>query len=78
MIDISDHAKAAMGEDGISEEEIKECLEHGELEIKQLVNGEIRYGKKLEVKDKIIMVIYTHRKEIQRVITCYTIKRKKW
>lgn len=78
MIEISEHAKAAMEEDGITEEEIMECLEHGELEIKQIVNGEIRHGKKLDLKDKTIMVIYTHRQEIQRIITCYTIRRKKW
>lgn len=77
MIDISEHARNEMEDDGITEDEVKACLEHGELEIKQIVNGEMRYGKKLALKDKTIMVIYTYRKDIQRVITCYTIRRKK-
>jgi len=79
MIEISEHARKAMEDDGITEDEVKRCLEQGELEIKQLVNGEVRYGKKLELKDKTVMVIYTHRKEIKRIITCYLIRRKsKW
>ncbi len=79
MIEISDHARKAMEDDDLTEDEIKQCLEHGELEIKQLVKGEMRYGKKLELKNKTIMVVFTHRNDIQRVITCYLIKRKrKW
>tara|TARA_Y100000310_G_C20382739_1_gene668922 strand:+ start:529 stop:771 length:243 start_codon:yes stop_codon:yes gene_type:complete len=79
MIEISEHARKAMEDDAITEDEVQRCLEHGELEIKQLVKEEVRYGKKLELKDKIIMVIYTHRKEIKRIITCYIIRRKsKW
>ena len=78
MIEISVHARVAMSEDGISEEEINMCLERGELEIKQLVQEEMRYGKQLEFKDKTIMVIYTYRKEGSRVITAYLIRRKKW
>lgn len=31
-----------MRDDGISEEEIRHCLDHGELEIKQSVKGEMR------------------------------------
>jgi len=67
-----------MEDDGISEEEIKACLEHGQLEIKQLVNGEPRYGKRLVCKDKTMMVIYTDREDVIRVITTYLIRRKKW
>ncbi len=78
MIDIPAHARKEMEDDDISEEEVQWCLEHGELEIKELVNGEMRYGKRLALKDKTIMVIYTYRDEITRVITCYTIRRKKW
>ncbi len=78
MIVISDHARKAMDDDGITEEELTSCLEHGQLEIKQFVSGELRYGKKVELKNKTIMVIYTQKKEVIRVITCYTIQRKRW
>ena len=75
---ISDHARKAMLNDGITEEEIKACIEHGEREIKQLAEGEVRYGNKLELKNKTIIVIYTYRDKKTRVITCYIIQRKKW
>ncbi len=63
---------------GISKEEVEACLEHGDLVIKQVVNGETRYGKQLQLTDKEIVVIYCFRKEETRVVTCYVIKRKKW
>ena len=80
MVDyeLSSHAQKEMENSDITEDEIKSCLEHGELEIKQFVGGELRYGKKLELKDKTIMVIYTFIKTKIRVITVYPIKRKKW
>ncbi len=73
----SDHARDEMDKAGISEQEVRDCLEHGELEINQIVAGETRYGKKLELKDKTIMVIYTIRNQEERIITAYTIRRKK-
>jgi len=76
--EIPDHAKDEMESSDISEDEVKTCLEHGSLEIKQFIKGELRYGKKLEFKDKIIMVIYTKRGDKNRVITVYPIRRKKW
>lgn len=78
MIDIPEHARKEMEDDGITDDEVKVCLKHGSLEIKQVVQGEMRYGKRLELKDKIIVVIYTYRNETTRVVTCYTIRRKKW
>ncbi len=54
----SDHVYKEMQQAGISEEEAKQCLGHGELEIKQIVKGETRCGKRLELKYKTIMVIY--------------------
>ncbi|MEK6867835.1 MAG: DUF4258 domain-containing protein, partial [Nanoarchaeota archaeon] len=60
---ISDHAKEEMEASGITEEEVKACLENGELEIKQIVDGETRYGNKIMLKDKTIIVIYTYRGE---------------
>ena len=78
MIYLSEHARKAMADDEITEEEVNTCLEHGELEIKQQVKGEFRWGKKLSLKDKTIMVIYTEKESTKRVITCYTIRRKKW
>lgn len=78
MIEFSDHALKAMADDEISEEEVEACLNRGELEIKQIVNDEMRYGKQIELKDKMIMVIYTIRDGADRIITAYTIRRKKW
>lgn len=74
---ISDHARKEMEQSGICEEEVQQCLKHGELEIRQVVKGETRYGKKLILKDKTIIVIYTLREEEERVITAYVIRRKK-
>ena len=62
----------------ISENEVRVCLEHGTLEIKQFVKGELRYGKKFEFKDKTIMVIYVKRENKDRIVTVYPIRRKKW
>lgn len=76
---MSDHAKEEMEASGITEEEVKACLEKGELEIKQIVDGETRYGNKISFKDKTIMVIYTYRSEEKRVITAYPVwRKKKW
>lgn len=75
---ITPHAREEMEASGITEEEVKACLECGELEIKQVVKGEMRYGNRIDFKDKTIIVIYTYRSEKKRVITCYPIKRKKW
>ncbi|MBI2558103.1 DUF4258 domain-containing protein [Candidatus Woesearchaeota archaeon] len=74
---ISDHANKEMLHSGISEEEVQQCLKHGELEIRQVIKGETRYGKKLVLKDKTIIIIYTLRKDEERVITAYVIRRKK-
>lgn len=75
---ISKHAKEEMEKSSISEKEVKACLEHSELIIKQVVKGEIRYGKELVLKDKKIVVIYTFKDDKLRVITVYPIWRKKW
>lgn len=78
MIEIPEYAQKAMADDEITEGEVNACLEHGTLEIKQFVKGEMRYGKRLELKNHTIMVIYTYRGEATRVVTCYIIRRKKW
>ncbi len=76
---ISEHVKEEMRASGITEEEVKECVEHGDLEIKQVVNGETRYGNKLAMKNKTIIVIYTYRGEEKRIITAYPVwRKKKW
>ena len=74
---ISSHAKDEMLQADISEEEVEQCLAHGELEIKQIVKSETRYGKQLDLKFKTIMVIYTLRNREERVVTAYPIRRKK-
>ena len=76
--EISDHARDEMESSSITEDDIKACLKHGSLEIKQFIKGELRYGKKLEFKDKTIVVIYTKLKDKIRSITVYPIRRKKW
>ena len=66
---LSGHAKEEMLADGISEEEVRQCLEFGTIEIEQPVRGEMRYGKQIDLKHKAIMVIYTLSGEEPRVIT---------
>ena len=80
MIDyeISDHARDEMESSDIAEDEVKTCLEHGTLKIKQFIKNELRYGKRIDLKDKSIIVIYTKTKSKIRVVTTYPIRRKKW
>ncbi len=63
---------------GISEEEVRECIEHGSLEFRDFVKEEIRIGKKLEFNDKTIIVVYTVQQGQERIITVYRLRRKKW
>lgn len=74
---LSKHAIEEMQNDCISEQEVEQCLQHGEHEITQIVDGEKRYGKKLQLNDKTIMVIYTIQNNEDKIITTYIIKRKK-
>lgn len=75
---ISDHAKQKMLALGITDDEIMACMDHGRIELKNIVNGEMRYGKQLDVNDTSIMVIFMYRESETRVITCYKLRRKKW
>ncbi len=72
------HAEEAMEQHAIIEEEVKICIEQGELIIKQLVDGEQRYGKEIMLKDLKLVVIYTYERDEVKIITCYPIRRKKW
>ncbi|HLC84759.1 MAG TPA: DUF4258 domain-containing protein [Candidatus Nanoarchaeia archaeon] len=76
MIIITDHAREEMEDEGITEEEVHHCLEHGDLKIEMPVDGEMRYGKKVDCIDKTIMVIYAYREGTTRVITAHTVRRK--
>ena len=76
--EISDHARDEMESSNITEDEVKACLEYGILEIKQFVKSELRYGKKIQFKNKTIIVIYTKTQDKIRIITAYLIMRKKW
>jgi len=79
MVVFSPHAIREMLRRKISLEEALHCLNHGELIIRQNVKGETRYGKRIELRDKTILVIYVHENTTTKVITCYPIKRKrKW
>jgi len=75
---LSEHAKEEMLRSCIGEAEVRACLEHGEIVIKKIVKGEMRYGKQIELKNKNIIVIYTRRENEARIVTVYTIKRKRW
>ena len=70
------HAQREMALSGITEEEVRSCVGHGNLEIRQVVRGEVRYGKKLELKDKTVVAIYTLRHNEERVVTAYLIRRR--
>jgi len=75
---VSEHARQQMLQSGIDESDVRACLEHGELVIKQVVKGEMRYGKQPDLKDKRIIVIYTRYDGDARIITTYSVKRKRW
>lgn len=63
---------------GISRKDIQECLIDGSLEIKQFVKGEIRYGKVLNLRRNIIVVIYVITKDCEeRVVTTYFLKKRR-
>jgi hypothetical protein len=74
---LSKHALEEMRKQSITEEEVKKCLDDGELEIRQIVNSETRCGKKIDFKEKTVVVIYTQKAEERRVITAYVVRRKK-
>lgn len=78
MITFSEHVRIAMEKHGISEEEVREVLEHGTCIIREIVDGERRYGNELLKKGRIIIVIYTYRDDATRIITCYGKRRKQW
>ncbi len=73
---LSSHAQWEMHQAEITEEEVAYCLEYGDLEFTEIVNGEVRYGKHLVLKEKDITVVYMFRKNTIRVITVYSIRRK--
>ncbi len=75
---LSSHAQQEMHQAGITEEEVAQCLEYGDLEFREVVNGEVRYGKYFGLKNKDITVVYTFRKNAIRVVTVYQIQRKQW
>lgn len=77
MITFSDHARAAMAEHGITDEEAHATLEYGTRTMWEVVDGERRYGNELLTKERIIVVIYTYRNDTLRVITCYEKRRKR-
>ena len=79
MIAISPHAEEEMKKSGINKEEIEQCIGEGKLITKQIVKGKMRYGKRLDLKDRKIVVIYAiDKRGNEKVITCYPIRRKKW
>lgn len=62
---------------GISKENIEKCFKDGKLAIKQMVKGEMRYGKIIDLKDRKLVIIYTYEKSGEtRIITTYYMRRK--
>jgi uncharacterized DUF497 family protein len=74
---ISEHAEEKMKKKNITKEEIERCLIDGETIFRKIIKGEIRYVKKIELKYKKLFVIYTIRNDEERIITCYTIRKKR-
>ncbi len=74
---LSVHARERMLKKGISEDEVLQCLEFGVLKATNCVEGEIRHYKRLEFKEKAVVVIYTFNGGELRVITVYEIS-KEW
>ncbi|MEK6960027.1 MAG: DUF4258 domain-containing protein [Nanoarchaeota archaeon] len=77
IIEISDHAMQAMAQDGLSEELVRRCVEHGELKFKNAVDGEMRYAHSLVLEECSLIVIYTVRGDVHRVVTAYLVRGKK-
>jgi hypothetical protein len=75
-IEISDHARTAMERHWINEDEVIEAFVDGRTEFEIIVQNEKRYANVLIQKTRKIVVIWTHRNEKRRVITCYPLKRK--
>lgn len=73
---ISKHAEERMKKEDITKEEIKRCLIDGEIIIKKVIKGEMRYLKEVDLKHRKLIVVYTIRNGEERVITCYP-KRKR-
>ncbi|MCX6709122.1 MAG: DUF4258 domain-containing protein [Candidatus Woesearchaeota archaeon] len=73
---LSVHAKERMLSKNISEDEVLQCLDFGVLKATNCVEGEIRHYKRLDLKEKSVVVIYTFENDELRVITVYAIINK--
>lgn len=76
MIEISPHARSAMEEHAISEDEITAALIDGKTEFEIFTKGEKRYGNVFIEKQRKIMVIWTWHNKNKRIITCYPLRRE--
>ncbi|VVB81567.1 Uncharacterised protein [uncultured archaeon] len=73
---VSVHARERMLRKGISEDEVRECIDFGISQATKSVEGEVRHAKLLDLKGKSVIVIYTFREDELRVITTYAIIKK--
>lgn len=76
MIVISPHARGAMQQHAITEDEIMAALVDGKTEFEIFVRGEKRYGNIFVEKHRKIIVIWTYRNSNKRVVTCYPLRRE--
>lgn len=74
---ISPHARNKMNRLNIPKEDIEKCFKDGKPVIKQIIKGEMRYGKVIDLKDRKLVIIYTYEKSGEtRIITTYYMRRK--
>ena len=76
MIVVSPHARHAMQQHTITEDEVMAALTDGKTEFDIFIKGEKRYGNVLAEKQRKIVVIWTWRKDKKMVITCYPLRRE--
>jgi|GEM_PF-5115880 hypothetical protein len=78
MIKITRHARQGMEKRGISEIDIIECLEHGEVIIEE-INGRVglkKYSKLEGKKSDLIVIWFFNKKDDKEVVTAYWRRRR--
>jgi len=76
MIVVSPHARSAMQEHAITEDDVMAALVDGSTEFEIFVKGEKRYGNVLIQKHRTVVVVWTYRNSKKRIITCYPLRRE--
>lgn len=76
MVVISPHARDAMQQHAITEDDVMAALMDGKTEFEIFVKGEKRYGNMLIQKHRKIVVVWAYRNSKKRIITCYPLRRE--